>query len=84
MTCAMSDMTNHFHCAGECKPATLHPRAWLVAVLRGGLVWQVRMTGGAGMLDMHGLPGGHSSESQDKKKEEEEADIPFSADDIEK
>ena len=49
-----------------------------------GLVWQVRMTGGAGMLDMNGLPGGHSSESQDKKKEEEEAEITFSADDIEK
>ena len=42
------------------------------------------MTGGAGMLDMNGLPGGHNSESQDKKKEEEEADISFSADDIEK
>lgn len=42
------------------------------------------MTGGAGLLDMNGLPGGHSSEGQDTKKEEEEADITFSADDLEK
>lgn len=45
---------------------------------------QVRMTGGAGLLDMNGLPGGHSSSSEDSKKEEEEADFTFSADDIEK
>ncbi|KAL3156729.1 hypothetical protein ABBQ38_001004 [Trebouxia sp. C0009 RCD-2024] len=44
----------------------------------------VRMTGGAGLLDMNGLPGGHSSESEDTKKEEEEADVTFSVDDIEK
>ncbi|DBA65676.1 TPA: hypothetical protein ACH3X2_002731 [Trebouxia sp. C0005] len=44
----------------------------------------VRMTGGAGLLDMNGLPGGHSSSSEDSKKEEEEADFTFSADDIEK
>lgn len=67
-----------------CKPTALHSHLCLVAILRERLVWQVRMTGGAGMLDMNGLPGGHSSESQDKKKEEEEADITFSADDIEK
>ena len=42
------------------------------------------MTGGAGLLDMNGLPGGHSSETSDTKKEEEETDFTFSADDIEK
>lgn len=48
------------------------------------LALQVRMTGGAGLLDMNGLPGGHSSESEDNKKEDEEADFSFSADDTEK
>ncbi len=42
------------------------------------------MTGGAGLMDMNGLPGGHSSESDDNKKEQEEADFSFSAEDIEK
>ncbi len=42
------------------------------------------MTGGAGLLDMNGLPGGHTSSSEDSKKEEEESDFTFSADDIEK
>ena len=42
------------------------------------------MTGGAGLMDMNGLPGGHCSESEDNKKEEEEADFTFSADDIDK
>ena len=42
------------------------------------------MTGGAGLLDMNGLPGGHSSEAEDNVKELEEADFTFSTDDIEK
>lgn len=42
------------------------------------------MTGSAGLLDMNGLPGGHSSENEDGVKEAEEADFTFSVDDIEK
>lgn len=45
---------------------------------------QVRMTGGAGLMDMNGLPGGKSSELEDKQKEQEEADFSFSPDDLEK
>ncbi|KAK9819789.1 hypothetical protein WJX72_002412 [[Myrmecia] bisecta] len=45
----------------------------------------VRMTGSAGGLDMNGLPSGvHEFESEDKRKEEEEAELTFSMDDLEK
>ena len=50
----------------------------------GFLLLQVRMTGGAGLLDMNGLPGGQASESEDNIKELQEAEFTFSADDIEK
>ena len=42
------------------------------------------MTGGAGLMDMNGLPGGKSSELEDKQKEQEEADFSFNPDDLEK
>lgn len=48
------------------------------------VVVQVRMTGGAGLMDMNGLPGGKSSELEDKQKEAEEADFSFNPDDLEK
>ncbi len=46
---------------------------------------QVRMTGGAGLLDMNGMPGGQGNfESEDRKKEEEEAECNFCQDDIDR
>lgn len=43
------------------------------------------MTGGAGLLDMNGMPGGQGNfESEDRKKEEEEAECNFSQDDLDR
>ena len=50
-----------------------------------GPMLQVRMTGGAGLLDMNGMPGGQGHfESEDRKKEEEEAECNFSQDDLDR
>ena len=43
------------------------------------------MTGGAGLLDMNGMPGGQGNfECEDRKKEEEEAECNFSQDDLDR
>lgn len=43
------------------------------------------MAGGGGYLDMNGAPGiAAESESEDARREAEEADCPFSAEDLER
>jgi hypothetical protein len=43
------------------------------------------MTGNAGMLDMNGTAAGAADfESDDRRKEEDEADFTFAADDLER
>eukprot|EP01025_Chloroclados_australasicus_P053173 TRINITY_DN6234_c0_g1_i4.p1 TRINITY_DN6234_c0_g1~~TRINITY_DN6234_c0_g1_i4.p1 ORF type:complete len:806 (+),score=97.74 TRINITY_DN6234_c0_g1_i4:299-2716(+) len=45
----------------------------------------VRMTGGAGVLDMNGMPGGQSDfEAEDRQKEEEESQFTMNLEEIEK
>jgi hypothetical protein len=46
---------------------------------------QVRMAGGGGHLDMNGAPGpAAESEAEDARREAQEADCAFSAEDLEK